>query len=160
MRTCFIITGFASLLSSMFIHPDNALLASVMAGGGAILAVFGLLSESKRYDAYQEFTSTPEVISSDAMERAAVVACLRNPGVATRLDIDGEGKAVISDMETGAKLSPQVDDWIEASKYYCSTCGSSPHIDPNDISVWACRKCGFLTQSVSIYFGERNHEIL
>lgn len=43
-------------------------------------------------------------------------------------------------------------EWRKSDKFVCCTCGEPAYLHPYTNHIWGCKKCGFTTYSVAMYF--------
>jgi len=43
-------------------------------------------------------------------------------------------------------------EWRENPDFVCCTCGEPAYSHPYTNLIWGCKKCGYTTYSVSVYF--------
>ncbi len=50
------------------------------------------------------------------------------------------------------KMRVNEGEWHEFSGFVCRKCKKSAFLHPHTNNIWGCKKCGFTTTSVSLYF--------
>ena len=46
------------------------------------------------------------------------------------------------------------EKWVEVPDFRCRKCKNNAHKHPQSSSIWACKTCQIITESVSVFFEE------